>query len=84
MLQKDQMTRQNDEIAMLREVMQKMQDSFAAVAAAAAVPPELLPQSPPIQGISTQADELVDTSLARDAGQDCPVTVSEVEDSNQH
>ena len=37
-LQKDQMTRQNEEIAMLRETMQKMQASIAAFSSSESIP----------------------------------------------
>ena len=37
-LQKDQMTRQNEEIAMLRETVQNMQTSFAAFSSSESIP----------------------------------------------
>ena len=83
MLQKDQMARQNDEIAKLSESMQKMQESFVAVsaAAAAAVAPESIPQSPSNESVTSYTVELEDTNSDADSGKD--MSMNEVEDLNQ-
>ncbi len=80
MHQKDQMARQNNEIALLRESMQNMQDSFAAVSAAAAtvaVSPESIPQSSS-KSLTSNVAGLEGTSSDTDAGED--ESVNEVED----
>ena len=58
--QKAQIIRQNDEIAMLRETVQKMQESLGA----ATTSPERFPQCDAVKDLSSHSVESIDTACS--------------------